>query len=516
MTIGNRELAKDISRRGVLVGLALTLALPADPAGARAPARSLVPPRRPGAGAGAGAARAAAAPAAAPRSLEALLAQANLGGPTGLAAIDLGSGAVIEAHQADMALPPASVAKAATALYALRVLGPEHRFVTRIRARGGTISGGVLRGDLVLEGGGDPTLQTDDLAQMAQRLVDLGLRRVEGRLLVDDAALPRIAMIDAGQPPQAGYNPAVGGMNLNFNRVHFSWRAGRGGLQLGLDARSAREVPPVTVVRIAAAERSHPVYTHGLDAGREVWTVARPALTGEGSRWLPVRQPALYAGDVLRALLAARGCTVPAPQVAPRAAEGAVLAEHRAPAMPELLRDMLRFSTNITAEALGLAASLRAGGAGDLRTSAGRMNGWLEGRLGVPGLAFVDHSGLGDASRVSALAMARFFAAARRDGFPAELLRIHPMRDAQGRELPNPPVAVRAKTGTLNFVSGLGGYARTAGGREMAFAIASADMARRARIPEAERDRPPGARAWAGRARALQQGLIDRWATLHG
>jgi D-alanyl-D-alanine carboxypeptidase/D-alanyl-D-alanine-endopeptidase (penicillin-binding protein 4) len=144
------------------------------------------------------------------------------------------------------------------------------------------------------------------------------------------------------------------------------------------------------------------------------------------------------------------------------------------------------------------------------------MNGWIARRLGVPGLALADHSGLGEASRVTALGMARFFVAARRDGILPDLLRPHPLRDAQGREMTNHPVTVRAKTGTLNFVSGLGGYARVGAGREIAFAIFSADLARRARIPEADRDRPPGGQAWLGRARTLQQGLIERWAALHG
>lgn len=497
----------------MLLGMAGLLAMPGHPTEARAPARSPFPQRRPLAPGAAAPARPAAGPAA--RSIEQLLARANLGGATGFAAIDIRTGEVIEAHEGDTPLPPASVAKAPTAAYALHALGLEHRFVTRIRARGGAIADGVLRGDLVLEGGGDPTLQTADLAALAQALVARGLRRVEGRFLVDDTALPRIAAIDPGQAPQAGYSPALSGMNLNFNRVHFAWRPGAQGPQVALDARSTTEVPGVSVIRMATADRAHPIYTHALRDGIEHWTVARQALTGEGSRWLPVRQPGLYAGDVLRALLAARGCTVPAPQVG-AAAGGAILAEQASGPLTAIMREMLRFSTNITAECAGLTASLRAGAVADLAGSARQMNGWIAQRLGVPGLAMADHSGLGEASRVTPLGMARFFVAAHRDGILPDLLRPHPLRDAQGREMANHPVSVRAKTGTLNFVSGLGGYARAGSGREIAFAIFSADLARRARIAEADRERPPGGQAWLGRARALQQGLIERWAALHG
>jgi serine-type D-Ala-D-Ala carboxypeptidase/endopeptidase (penicillin-binding protein 4) len=509
------ELVKDLSRRGMLLGLAATLAMPGKPVQARAPDRSLLPQPRP-LQRPAGTVAAAPVRAVQARPLEQLLTRANLGGVTGFAAIDATTGEVIEAHNADAPVPPASVAKAPTALYALHELGLEHRFITRIRAQGGGIEGGILRGDLMLEGGGDPVLQTEHLAALAQALVAQGLRSVAGRFLVDERALPMIASIDPGQVPQAGYSPAISGLNLNFNRVHFAWRQAGGRPQVSLDARSGTEIPPVSVIRIATAERGQPIYDHALRAGREEWTVAAPALTGEGSRWLPVRQPGLYAGDVLRALLAARGCTVPAPEPG-HGGSGVVLAEHRSAPMTTLMREMLRFSTNIVAECAGLASSLRAGaGVRDLAASGRRMSDWLASRHGVADLRFADHSGLGDASRVTALGMARLFQSARREGMLRDILRDHPMRDAQGRDMTNHPVSVKAKTGTLNFVSGLGGYASTPGGREIAFAIFSADLPRRARIPEADRDRPPGGQEWARRARVMQQGLIERWAALHG
>mgnify|MGYP000010554905 CR=1 FL=1 len=55
---------------------------------------------------------------------------------------------------------------------------------------------------------------------------------------------------------------------------------------------------------------------------------------------------------------------------------------------------------------------------------------------------------------------------------------------------------VRAKTGTLNFVSTLAGYVTGPGGRPMAFAILSGDVARRDALPLEQRERPPGGRAW--------------------
>ena len=492
-----------LSRRAVLAGAAASLAVPSL---ATAPTRSPIPPMRP---------EAAAAPSAPVvargGSLASMIEGARLSGETAVVALDAETGAEIESHRADLRMPPASVAKAITAMYAYQTLGAEHAFVTRIEGAG-ALDGGTLPGDLILRGGGDPTLQTDDLARLADALVARGLRRIGGRFVVDDTALAPIDQIDPGQPAAAGYNPGVSGLNLNFNRVHFGWEARNGQMALALDARSEREVPPVSVIRIAAAARDLPVYTYDTQGGREAWTVAASALRQPGSRWLPVRRPGAYAGDVFRALMAARGVTLPAPERA-RAETAPVLAEHRSGTLTGVLRDMLRHSTNITAEALGLTASARLGRRADaLAPSAERMNAWIAERYGAPGMALVDHSGLGPGSRVTPAVMARYLLAARREGVLPGLLRDFTLRDAQGRENPAHPVSVQAKTGTLNFVSTLAGYAQMRGGRPVVFAIFSADLARRQRITEADGERPSGTRPWAGAARGLQQALIERWA----
>ncbi|MGB0439869.1 MAG: D-alanyl-D-alanine carboxypeptidase, partial [Paracoccaceae bacterium] len=78
------------------------------------------------------------------------------------------------------------------------------------------------------------------------------------------------------------------------------------------------------------------------------------------------------------------------------------------------------------------------------------------------------------------------------------------------------PVSVRAKTGTLHFVSGLAGYIDTPDGGELTFAIFCADTQRRASLTRAQRERPRGAKGWNTQARALQHGLIERWALMYG
>jgi D-alanyl-D-alanine carboxypeptidase/D-alanyl-D-alanine-endopeptidase (penicillin-binding protein 4) len=88
-------------------------------------------------------------------------------------------------HQPDESINPASVVKLATTLWALDELGPDHRFVTRIDVRGNIdLETGVLDGDLIVRGGGDPDFHVENAQLMAQRLWDLGIRRVAGSLYV--------------------------------------------------------------------------------------------------------------------------------------------------------------------------------------------------------------------------------------------------------------------------------------------------------------------------------------------
>ena len=175
---------------------------------------------------------------------------------------------------------------------------------------------------------------------------------------------------------------------------------------------------------------------------------------------------------------------------------------------------MLKFSNNLIAEMVGLAATqARRGTVRSLKASAAEMNRWAGATLGMAQAGLVDHSGLGDASRMTANDMCAALVKARQAGFRSMLKPIA-MRDSKRRIVKNHPVKVHAKTGTLNFVSSLAGYMTGPDGTELVFAIFAADTLTRSRIKKADRERPKGARPWNRRARALQQDLIERWSVL--
>jgi D-alanyl-D-alanine carboxypeptidase/D-alanyl-D-alanine-endopeptidase (penicillin-binding protein 4) len=143
------------------------------------------------------------------------------------------------------------------------------------------------------------------------------------------------------------------------------------------------------------------------------------------------------------------------------------------------------------------------------------MDGWLTSKFGASDARMVDHSGLGEASRVTVEDMVAVLVGAGKDGPLRPLLKEIPLRDAKGKPVEKPGIEIRAKTGTLNFVSCLAGYSTAPGGRVLAFAILSGDLKRRSALDDDEQDRPAGAGAWNARAKALQQGLIERWTAVY-
>ncbi len=445
-----------------------------------------------------------------------LIARAGLGGRVGYVVADAHNGTILEAVNPVRGMPPASVAKAMTAAYGLDRLGPGYRFRTRV-VTDGVLTNGRLEGDLWLIGGGDPLLDTDNLNLLTRDLADAGLREVTGQFRLVADALPLVHEIDPDQPPQVGYNPAVSGLNLNFNRVHFEWERAGEGYTLRMDARSENVRPPVSVSRMSLSDRASPVYLYEQLEDRDEWSVARGALGQNGARWLPVRRPDLYAAEVFKILARSRGIVLNGPEMGAAPPENAlVLAEHVSEPLEDILRGMMRWSTNLTAEVVGLMASQAGGGApDDLLGSAQLMNEWMQSRLGVRRPQFVDHSGLGADSRITPREMVRALVGTGANGGLRRVMRDIPMRDAEGNLVPDHPVEVVAKTGTLYFVSTLAGFARAPSGRDLAFAIFCGDLDRRALHDPADEQRPPGARTYNSGAKRLQQALIERWAAVY-
>lgn len=430
---------------------------------------------------------------------EALLARHGLAGAAlGYLLFDPESGETLAAREPDRPFIPASVAKLPTMMAAIAILGTEHRFATAIRA-GGPIRNGIVEGDLILEGGGDPSLTTEGLVDLADRLRAAGVAAIKGRFLFDAGSLPELAEIDAGQPWTAGYNTGVSALSLNYNRFQLVRTPIAGAWAVADVGRH-----PIDSIRVEVS----PAAAYAADlVGPDRWRIAA---SGPARSWLPVMRPALAAASVFRRVAQEAGVALPPPQPGKAAATAKTLATHDSPPLVELARQVLRYSNNLSAELIGLAAARRLDpGVPTLARSAATIVGWLTKGARpeeVRTLTLVNHSGLSSASRTSPRQMAAFLRAAG----PA----VWALLPGEDDGLTLPP-GVRAKSGTLAYAKGLAGILMREDGRRVGFVLFIGDDSAR-RTVDATMDRrvaelPAGARDWLGRARALQGDLLAAW-----
>lgn len=428
------------------------------------------------------------------------LASAQAETRTGYAVIEVDSGKVLLARDVRAPYIPASVAKLPAALVILDRLPAETRFTTRLLSSGSIDKKGVLQGDLVLVGGGDPSLVHEDLQQMAKALAQAGVKRVRGRFLYDGSAVPSLPAIEPRQPDDASYNPPLGGLAVDSSRFLVRWPKGKDGVT---KAATGGEIP------LAPA---------GL--------VDLPASFTSGDKWLPVKDPGLFAASVFAVYARQEKITLPTPQATPQTApagSGATttLASHTSEPLPTLLRDGLYYSNNMMLETLALQATASATPA----EAGGKINAAVQQML--PNVAwsktsFVLHnaSGLTDQSQMTPGQCAALTAHAATAAFHG--VAVKPL--LRGRKLdpfmaddPGASPLLRTKTGTMFYARALSGILTTASGKDLAFCIMSDDAEQRRlydALPFDSRDdaryRDP-AKTWLKAAREQEEALVKEW-----
>lgn len=422
----------------------------------------------------------------------------------------------------DLALTPASVTKLVTTLATLEAFGPRYTLHTEVFGTGPLVDG-VLSGDLVVRGGGDPFLVTERVWLLVEALRAKGLRKVEGRLLLDERLFAaEIADSARSQRERSDrpYAAPLAPFSVNFNaaavRVAPGARAGEAALAsidpitnsyLHLDARvrtvaSGRAASWSISIRAAtAAERDS--LGVGLDSlqVREVLTVRGSVAEGADSLadYASVREPGLFAISAFRSFLEAGGISVSGrTALGPTPPQARLLVDFPSLPLTELVESTNRFSNNLMADLLAMSYSRQPGrptAGGDyanlgslraplppasLTAGARLLSRWLRSELGTPpGIELHDGSGLSYRNRLSADALARVLARAWNDldtrgpflsslPAPGEFGTLR-SRFRRGGD----PIPLRAKTGTLGDVgvSTLAGYVDDPVRGVVAFAI---------------------------------------------
>ncbi|HET6762623.1 MAG TPA: D-alanyl-D-alanine carboxypeptidase/D-alanyl-D-alanine-endopeptidase [Longimicrobiaceae bacterium] len=410
----------------------------------------------------------------------------------------LDRGDVLYEREAGKLVVPASNMKIVTGAVALEALGPDYRFRTRV-ASTGAARGGTLQGDLVVTGGGDPTIAAhftggDSRAVFRAWADSLRARRItrlSGSVVgvddvFDDVPLGRGWAWD---DLDASYSAEVSGLELNEGMATVRVAPGTTiGSPATVTVEPATAYLPVTNAATTGAPGSAATVEIGrpLQEAGIVVTGSIPSDTTGVSDEVAVRDNALYFATVLRESLIAAGIRVDGTAedadtrlVSIDTAALQPLFTHSSPPLREVLAGFLKPSQNQIGEMLlkTLGHELR-GGPGSARSGAAVVDSVLR-TWGLPSarlLAQADGSGLSRYDLVAPELLAGILAHMARSPNWAVWYQDLPIAGVDGTlaaRMKGTPLAgnVHAKTGTLTGVRSLSGYLTTAGGEHLVFSI---------------------------------------------
>ena len=429
---------------------------------------------------------------------------------TSFMAIDLRSNKLIGRHNEQLRLPIASVTKMITASYYLTNYKLDH-FKTELFING-IIKDKIIHGDLYLKGHGDPTLKTDDLSLFVDAVEKLGITKVEGKLFYDNSLLPDVNYINRNQLPQYAYNPGMGAINLNENRILFRWkRLVKANYEISLTAPGLKNSAQVTNITMDLENNKGPVYNYELDGKKfkESWSVNRRILGKEGSRWLPVRESSYYAAQVLRQLFIDRGIEIGKMKRAIVPKKSKLLSTHYSVKNTTILKNALKYSKNMVTESIGLAASRTISShLYDLDQSAVLMTRWFRMIIGKRNSLFLNHSGLSAGSFSTSEDFRRFLMQEKIQKSLLPVLKLIPIYTSKGKVNSIGNITVRGKSGTMHFIRGLAGYICKEDIPVMAFSIFSADLEKRKENSSNNFERPRGSSVWLSKAVIQERQII--------
>lgn len=399
---------------------------------------------------------------------------------------------VLYTRDADARVIPASSLKLITAAVAADRLGWAHRFETRLEAAG-IVRDGVLHGDLVAVGGGDPAIMAEGMRaaplfdEWAERLRRAGITRVEGRVIGDDTAFDD-EPLGAGWAWDyltAAYAAPSGalGYNENLAQVQVMPASAAGAparIQVGPPGHG---LTIVNHVATAAADAAVSIQFERLPGSTTLTVRGQVPAGGDvQSRATTVENPTRFFAEALRLTLASRGIPVSggawdiddaAPAVSPRRA----IATHMSAPLSSLIASMLKLSRNYYGEMLIKAIGRSDGQPGSTERGRVAVRRTLEAwQLPAETLVMYDGSGLSRYNYASAGLLVGVLrhvwqADALRGPFAAALPVAGHDGTLASRMTTTLRRRVQAKTGTIANVRALAGFAETSSGEKLAFAI---------------------------------------------
>jgi D-alanyl-D-alanine carboxypeptidase/D-alanyl-D-alanine-endopeptidase (penicillin-binding protein 4) len=425
-------------------------------------------------------------------------------GEWGILIVDGASGETLYEKNADSYFVPASNMKLLTTALALDTLGPDYRFRTTIESTG-KLEEGILKGDLILVGRGDPNLsnrkfpfETKEefdgppervLNELADQLAARGVKEITGDIVGDDSYFPRERYPDGWEIDDMvwEYGAAISAIVVDDNTVTLTLTPG----EKAGDAVLAR-VEPATpdfevkneVATIGAKEKGELRLTR--EPGASVVTVSgtMPAASTSRKLILAIQEPAKHAASILARQLAERGVKFSGKIRAnhePDSTEAsrAVLAEHLSLPLGDTVKLVNKISQNLHTEIL-LRTSARQQGRWQTPEDLAKFPAAFYAKVGIApdDVVQTDGSGLSRHDMVTPRALVTLLEYAQKQPwFPAYYASL-PVAGVDGTltdRMKNAGITskIHAKTGSVTHVRALSGYAETPHGRKLIFSFLS-------------------------------------------
>lgn len=399
--------------------------------------------------------------------------------PAGVAVFvaPLDAGPATIALNADTPLNPASTMKLVTTFASLELLGPAFTWKTGVFAHG-PIEGGVLNGDLVIRGSGDPHLTESDLWSLLREVRQRGISEVRGDIVIDRSIFAPVAS-DPGQfdnEPNRAYNAAPDGFLVNFdaNSIYFVPDA----LHRRVNVFAQPELLGQSVGAPRFTDEACGDWRQrlGIDMSNPLrlsFTGSYSASCGEKVLNVSVLSARDYGAALVAALWHAVGARLEGVVRDGTLQAGShLVAEHVSDTLAVELYDMNKFSNNVMARSvfLTLAAEMGHPPATPQGAAVVVKRLLVERGIDVTGLDLDNGSGLSRLERISARSLGALLIAAWHSSNMPEFFATLPVVGTDGtmrNRLRTDGIAGHAhiKTGTLADARAIAGYVDAASGR---------------------------------------------------
>lgn len=397
------------------------------------------------------------------------------------------SGVGIEVREADSRKPlfsvnaerpmnPASTMKLLTTYAGLELLGPAYTWKTEAWLDG-RLDNGVLQGNLVLKGYGDPSLTLEQFWLWLRELRSRGLREIHGNIVLDRSAFHVLPEDPAefDDDPSRAYNVGPDALLINFNALRLRY-VPEGEKVTVITEPDLANTPLVN--RVVSASRGNCGSWNDdilpqLSNGALLLQGSFPAKCGEREEYLSLLPHSTYLFAVFRALWQELGGKIDGEVRDGTVPTGATLfSSHFSPSLSEQIRSINKFSNNVMARQLFLSLSLGDEAPASVERSEQTVRAWLEKKgLSFPGLVLENGAGLSRKERIRPHDMALLLQAAEHSLFQSELEASLPIMGMDGtlrKRLSNNAATGRAhlKTGTLRGVKTMAGYVQGQNGKQ--------------------------------------------------